>query len=155
MRVVPGLFFRIFVCVCYSNPVRNALHYFMSKYGHVKFSQLSKSSCVGLACWSRGMILASGARGPGFKSRTSPRVLYSSRCAKDVFWHNVVNHMHNSIATLRDGSFNVLAVTPSLGQSTVSSFSINLCHKHTASILQCNNGCWPPQSLLFPCTPYS
>ena len=25
-----------------------------------------------LACWSRGMILASGARGPGFASRTSP-----------------------------------------------------------------------------------
>ena len=23
------------------------------------------------ACWSRGMIRASGARGPGFKSRTS------------------------------------------------------------------------------------
>ena len=33
------------------------------------------------ARWSRGMILASGARGPGFKSRTSPRADSAHRSA--------------------------------------------------------------------------
>ena len=35
-----------------------------------------------VACWSRGMILASGARGPGFNSRTGPQ------CLNDLILHN-------------------------------------------------------------------
>ena len=40
--------------------------------------------CVTLARWSRGMILASGARGPGFNSRTSPTLRTFCLIKKDI-----------------------------------------------------------------------
>ena len=44
------------------------------------------------ACWSRGMILASGARGPGFNSRTSP--LFFCRRIKELWRHRGSNPGH-------------------------------------------------------------
>ena len=48
--------------------------------GGMEIGQLGATQDVGVpltgtARWSRGMIRASGARGPGFKSRTSPEIL--------------------------------------------------------------------------------
>ena len=67
------------------------------------------------ACWSRGMILASGARGPGFKSWLSPpaqRPPGATFCPKKWFIYFKVQHL------FAKDSFRHPSVTPSVWSSS-------------------------------------
>ena len=51
------------------------LKYVWNKLNVVESMHILNNPILTPARWSRGMIRASGARGPGFKSRTSPEIL--------------------------------------------------------------------------------
>ena len=53
-----------------------------------------------MARWSRGMILALGARGPGFKSRTSPYILFTFCQSYIVSQRYTINELVNEIVLL-------------------------------------------------------
>lgn len=70
----------------------------MSK--HARLTSTKEQNCA-TARWSRGMILALGARGPGFKSRTSPALFASSL---DNSWTKVHDKLSRASSTKFPGS---------------------------------------------------
>ena len=63
------------------------------------------------ASWSRGMIRASGARGPGFKSRTGPSFFFLSPMISPKI-HSSPGKMTFTVLVVSEGNVTTLATWP-------------------------------------------